>query len=146
MLTRSLATGAVAIVGFLVLVATTELFWFGPPAGAHNAGELFASLGGAVLTFLTWAVVGWCVARTARALRLARYSVPIGMIVPVTAIVAFAVSVDLDAWSTGFGVLSFAAASAGVLVTTRRRRRDAATPDPDPLPEPKGHPPVRMAA
>ncbi|WP_423463468.1 hypothetical protein ACO229_01315 [Promicromonospora sp. MS192] len=143
-MTRSLATGAVAIVGFLVLVATTELFWFGPPAGAHNAGELFASFGGAVLTFLTWSVVGWGVARTARALRLARYSVPIGMAVPVAAIVAFAVTIHLDAWSTGFGVLSFAAASAGVLGTRRRRRRSASAPDP--LREPKGHPPVRMAA
>ena len=40
MLTRSLVTGTAAIVGFLVLVATTELFWFGPPSGAHNAGEM----------------------------------------------------------------------------------------------------------
>ena len=43
MLTRSLVTGTVAIVGFLVLVTTTELFYFGPPVGAHNAGEVFAS-------------------------------------------------------------------------------------------------------
>lgn len=142
MLTRSLVTGSVAIVGFLVLVATTELFYFGSPAGAQNGGEVFASLGGAVLTLLTWAVVGWCVARTARALRLARLSVVIGMLVPVAAIIAFARTIELDAWSTGFGVLSFAAASAGVLVTGRRRRRAV----PSPIPEPKGHPPVRMAA
>lgn len=142
MLTRSLATGTVAVVGFLVLVATTELFYFGPPAGAHNAGEAFASFGGAVLTFLTWAVVGWSVARTARALRLVRWSVVIGMVVPVAAIVAFTLTVDLDAWSTGFGVLAFAAASAGVLVTSRHRRAVA----PSALPHTKGHPPVRMAA
>ncbi|MFC8798917.1 hypothetical protein ACFT2C_14370 [Promicromonospora sp. NPDC057138] len=135
-------TGLVAIVGFLVLVATTELFYFGPPAGAHNAGEAFASVGGAVLMVLTWAVVGWCVARTARALRLPRVSVLVGMLVPVAAIIAFAVTVDLDAWSTGSGVLSFAAASAGVLVTSRRRRSTTASA----MPEPKGHPPVRMAA
>lgn len=142
MLTRSLVTGTVAIVGFLVLVATTELFYFGPPDGAHNAGEAFASFGGAALTFLTWAVVGWCVARTARALRLARVSVLVGMAVPVAAIVAFTLTVDLDAWSTGFGVLSFAAASAGVLVTIRRRR----PAEPRAVPQSKGHPPVRMAA
>ena len=142
MLTRSLVTGTATIVGFLVLVATTELFYFGPPAGAHNAGEVFASLGGAALTFLTWAVVGWCVARAARALRLARVSVLIGMVAPVAAIIAFTLTVDLDAWSTGFGVLSFAAASSGVLVTSRRRK--AATPRV--MSEPKGHPPVRMAA
>lgn len=142
MLTRSLVTGTVAIVGFLVLVATTELFYFGPPAGAHNAGEVFASLGGATLTLLTWAVVGWCVARTARALRLVRSSVLIGMIVPVAAIVAFAVTVDLDAWATGFGVLSFAAASVGVLVTMRRRP----TQEPTRVPRSNGHPPVHMAA
>lgn len=142
MLTRSLVTGLVAIVGFLVLVAATELFYFGPPAGAHNGGEVFASLGGAVLTLLTWAVVGWCVARTARALRLVRVSVVIGMLVPVAAIIAFALTIELDAWSTGVGVLAFAAASAGVLVTSRRRRTTA----PSTMPEPKGHPPVRMAA
>lgn len=142
MLTRSLVTGSVAIVGFLVLVATTELFYFGPPAGAHNAGEVFASLGGAILTLLTWAVVGWCVARTARALRLVRVSVVVGMLVPVAAIIAFALNIELNAWSTGFGVLAFAAASAGVLVTSRRRRATA----PTAIPEPKGHPPVRMAA
>jgi hypothetical protein len=135
-------TGSVAIVGFLVLVATTELFYFGSPAGAHNGGEVFASLGGAILTLLTWAVVGWCVARTARALRLARASVAIGMLVPVAAIIAFTQTVDLDAWSTGFGVLVFAAASAGVLVTSRRRRATA----PSAMSEPKGHPPVHMAA
>lgn len=142
MLTRSLVTGTVAIVGFLVLVATTELFYFGPPAGAHNAGEVFASLGGAALTLLTWAVVSWCVARTARALRLTRYSVLIGMVVPVAAILAFTLTVDLDAWSTGFGVLAFAAASAGVLVTIRRR---PAT-EPTQVPRRNGHPPVHMAA
>ena len=142
MLTRSLVTGSVAIVGFLVLVATTELFYFGPPTGAHNGGEVFASLGGAILTLLTWAVVGWTVARTARALRLARVSLVVGLLVPVAAIIAFAFTVELNAWSTGFGVLAFAAASAGVLVTTRRRR--AATPTA--MPAPKGHPPVRMAA
>jgi len=141
-LTRSLVTGAVAIVGFLVLVATTDLFYFGPPTGAHNAGEAFASFGGAVLSLLTWAVVGWSVARVTRALLLARVSVVAGMAVPVAAIVTFAVSVDLDAWSTGFGVLSFAAASAGVLVTTRRR----SPAPPAAMPQPKGHPPVRMAA
>lgn len=142
MLTRSLVTGTVAIVGFLVLVATTELFYFGPPAGAQNAGEVFASLGGATLTLLTWAVVGWCVARTARALRLVRASVPIGMVVPVAAIIAFAVTVDLDAWATGFGVLAFAAASAGVLVTIRRRP----SAGPSPVARSNGHPPVHMAA
>lgn len=142
MLTRSLVTGTAAIVGFLVLVATTELFWFGPPSGAHNAGEIFASVGGAALTVLTWAVVGWSVARIARALRLARISVLVGMVAPVGAIVAFTLSVDLDAWSTGFGVLAFAAASAGVLVTIRRRK--AARPTA--IPGSKGHPPVRMAA
>ncbi|MCP2264244.1 hypothetical protein ACFQHV_18010 [Promicromonospora thailandica] len=141
MLTRSLATGAVAVVGFLALVATTELFWFGPPTGAQNAGELFASFGGAALTFMTWAAVGWSVARMARALRLARFSLPIGLAVPAAAVVAFAVTAELDAWSTGFGVVSFAAASAGVLATRRRR----STPAPDPVEEP-GHPPLRMAA
>jgi low temperature requirement protein LtrA len=135
-------TGTVAIVGFLVLVATTELFYFGPPAGAHNAGEAFASLGGATLTLLTWAVVGWCVARTARALRLARVSVLIGMVVPVAAIVAFALTVDLDAWATGFGVSVFAAASTGVLVTIRRKP----TAGPGPVARTNGHPPVHMAA
>jgi hypothetical protein len=135
-------TGTVAVVGFLVLVATTELFYFGPPAGAHNAGEAFASMGGAALSFLTWAVVGWSVARTARALRLVRSSVVIGLLVPAAAIVAFTLTADLDAWSTGFGVLSFAAASAGVLVTTRRRRPTTSSP----LVPPKGHPPVHMAA
>ncbi len=142
MLTRSLVTGTAAIVGFLVLVATTELFWFGPPSGAHNAGEVFASVGGAALTVLTWAVVGWGVARIARALRLTRVSVLVGMLAPVGAIVAFTLSVELDAWSTGFGVLAFASASAGVLVTIRRRRSAGTTA----LPESKGHPPVRMAA
>jgi hypothetical protein len=135
-------TGTVAIVGFLVLVATTELFYFGPPAGAHNAGEAFASVGGAALSFLTWAVVGWSVARTARALRLVRSSVVIGLLVPAAAIVAFTLTADLDGWSTGFGVLSFAAASAGVLVTTRRRRPTTSSP----LVPPQGHPPVHMAA
>jgi hypothetical protein len=135
-------TGTVAIVGFLVLVATTELFYFGPPAGVHNAGEAFASFGGATLTLLTWAVVGWGVARTARALRLVRLSVLIGMVVPVAAIVAFTLTVDLDAWSTGFGVLAFAAASAGVLVTIRRRPAAA----PGRVPRSNGHPPVHMAA
>lgn len=142
MLRRSLVTGLVAIVGFLVLVTTTELFYFGPPAGAHNSGEVFASLGGAILMVLTWAIVGWGVALTARALRLVRASVIIGMLVPVAAIIAFALTVELDAWSTGCGVLSFAAASAGVLFTSRRRRPTA----PRAIPEPKGHPPVRMAA
>lgn len=142
MLTRSLVTGLVAIVGFLALVATTELFYFGPPAGAHNAGEVFASVGGAAMTVLTWAVVGWCVARTARTLRLARVSVLIGMAAPVAAIIAFALTVDLDGWSTGFGVLSFAAASSGVLVTSRRRKAAGHSV----APEHKGHPPVRMAA
>jgi len=141
-LTRSLVTGTAAIAGFLVLVTATELFYFGPPAGAHNAGEVFASVGGAALTFLTWAAIGWCVARLARALRLARVSVLIGMVAPVAAIVVFTLTVDLDAWSTGFGVLSFAAASTGVLVTSRRRK--AARPSV--VPAPKGHPPVRMAA
>ena len=56
--------------------------------------------------------MSWFVARTARALRLARYSVLIGMVVPVAAIVAFTLTVDLDAWATGFGVLC-----------SRRRRR-----------------------
>ncbi|MFI2366359.1 hypothetical protein [Promicromonospora sp. NPDC019610] len=135
-------TGTAAIVGFLVLVATTELFWFGPPSGAHNAGEIFASVGGAALTVLTWAVVGWSVARIARAMRLTRISVLVGMAAPVGAIVAFALSVDLDAWSTGFGVLAFAAASAGVLVTIRRRKAVR----PTAIPGSKGHPPVRMAA
>ncbi|MDR7384553.1 hypothetical protein [Promicromonospora iranensis] len=142
MLTRSLVTVTVAIVGFLVLVATTELFYFGPPAGAHNAGEVFASLGGATLTLLTWAVVGWGVARTARALRLVRLSVLVGMVVPVAAIVAFALTVELDAWSTGFGAFAFAAASAGVLVTIRRRP----TTEPSPVARHNGHPPVHMAA
>ena len=142
MLTRSLVTGTAAIVGFLVLVATTELFYFGPPSDAQNGGEVFASVGGATLTLLTWAVVGWSVARTARALRLARWSVPVGMLAPVGAIVAFTLTVDLDAWSTGYGVLAFAAASAGVLVTIRRRR----SAQPTALPGTKGHPPVRMAA
>lgn len=142
MLTRSLVTGTVAIVGFLVLVATTELFYFGPPAGAHNAGEVFASLGGIALTLLTWAVVSWFVARTARVLLHARYSVLIGMVVPVAAIVAFALTVDLDAWATGFGVLVFAAASAGVLVTIRRGRKA----EPTPVTRTNGHPPVHMAA
>jgi low temperature requirement protein LtrA len=141
-LTRSLVTGTVAIVGFLVLVATTELFYFGPPAGAHNAGEAFASFGGAALALLTWAVVGWCVARTARALRLARVSVLVGMVAPVAAIVAFALTVDLDSWSAGFGVLSFAAASLGVLVASRHRKAGGSGV----VPAPKGHPPVRMAA
>jgi low temperature requirement protein LtrA len=136
-------TGSVAIVGFLVLIATTELFYFGPPSGAHNGGEAFASIGGAVLTFLTWAVVGWVVARTTRALRLVRMSLVVGMLVPVAAIIAFAVTVDLDAWSTGFGVLSFVSASAGVLATRRRRRRPT---EPTSLPQPNGHPPVHMAA
>ena len=142
MLKRSLVTGTVAIVGFLVLVATTELFYFGPPAGAHNAGEVFASVVGTALTLLTWAVVSWFVARTARALRLVRFSVLIGMVVPVGANVAFALTVDLDAWATGFGVLSFAAASAGVLVTMRRRPAQ----EPTRVTPTNGHPPVRMAA
>lgn len=142
MLTRCLVTGTAAIVGFLVLVATTELFWFGPPAGAHNAGEAFASVGGAALTFLTWAMVGWSVARIARALRLVRTALFAGMAVPVAAIVTFAMTVDLDGWSTGFGVLAFAAASAGVLVTTRRRGRSA---EAGVMSRPNGHPPVRMA-
>lgn len=142
MLTRSLVTGTVAIVGFLALVATTELFYFGPPADANNAGEVFAAVGGAVIALLTWAVVGWSVARAARALRLSRFSVLIGMAAPVAAITAFALTVDLDVWSTGFGVLSFAAASSGVLVTIRRRK----APSPAVVPQPKGHPPVRMAA
>ena len=142
MLRRSLVTGLVAIVGFLVLVTTTELFYFGPPGGAHNGGEVFASLGGAILMVVTWAVVGWGVTWAARAFRLARVSVVIGMLVPVAAIIAFALTVDLDAWSTGCGAVSFAAASAGVLFTSRRRR--ATTPSA--IPEPKGHPPVRMAA
>ena len=142
MLKRSLATGAVAIAGFLVLVATTELVYFGPPEGAHNAGEMFAAIGGAVFTLLTWAAVGWGVARTARAFRFVRLSLVIGMAVPVGAIVAFALTADLDVWSTGFGVLSFAAASAGVLWTLRRARVAV----PSTMPEPKGHPPVRMAA
>ncbi|WP_369375057.1 hypothetical protein AB1046_10540 [Promicromonospora sp. Populi] len=134
--------GTVAIVGFLVLVATTELFYFGPPEGAHNAGEAFASFAGIALTLLTWAAVGWFVARTARALRLVRVSVLVGMVAPVAAIIVFALKVDLDAWSTVFGVLSFAAASAGVLVTTRRRR----TKEPSAAPQQNGHPPVHMAA
>lgn len=134
MLTRSLVTAVVAFVGFLVLVATTELFYFGPPAGAHNAGEAFASFGGAALAFLTWAVVGWSVARTAQALRLVRSSVAVGTAVPVAAIIAFGLTVDLDAWSIGFGVLSFAAASAGVLVTRRRRRTTPPTAIPLRLP------------
>ncbi|MFD2028618.1 hypothetical protein [Promicromonospora aerolata] len=142
MLTRSLVTGSVAIVGFLVLVATTELFYFGPPDGAHNAGELFASYGGAVLTLLTWAVVGWCVARTARALRLPRVSVLVGMLVPLAAIVVFALTVDLNGWSTGFGAFSFAAASAGVLVTVRAGR----SAGPSAVVRTEGRPPVRMAA
>jgi hypothetical protein len=141
-LRRSLATGLLAIVGFLVLFTTTELFYFGPPSSAHNSGELFASVGGSILMVFTWACVGWSVARTTRALRLARASVLVGMLVPVAAIITFALTVNLDAWSTGSGVLSFAAASAGVLFTTRRRR--ATTPST--IPEPKGHPPVRMAA
>jgi low temperature requirement protein LtrA len=135
-------TGTVAIVGFLMLVATTELFYFGPPDGAQNAGEVFASLGGAALTLLTWAGVGWCVARTARALRLTRLSVLVGMIGPVAAIVAFAVTVDLDGWSTGFGALSFAAASVGVLASVRGGRSG----QPSAVARPEGHPPVRMAA
>lgn len=134
MLTRSLVTAVVAFVGFLVLVATTELFYFGPPAGAHNAGEAFASFGGAALAFLTWAVVGWSVARTAQALRLVRSSVAVGTAVPVAAIIAFGLTVDLDAWSIGFGVLSFAAASAGALVTCRRRRTTPPTAIPLRLP------------
>ncbi|MFD6140063.1 hypothetical protein [Promicromonospora sp. NPDC060271] len=135
-------TGAVAIVGFLVLVATTELFYFGPPAGAHNAGEVFASVVGTTLTLITWAVVSWFVARTAHVLLHARYSVLIGLVVPVAAIVAFALTADLDAWATGFGVLVFAAASAGVLMTIRRNRKT----DPTPVTTSKGHPPVHMAA
>ncbi|MEU4385120.1 hypothetical protein [Promicromonospora sp. NPDC023805] len=142
MLKRSLVTGTVAIVGFLVLVATTELFYFGPPAGAHNAGEAFASVVGTTLMLLTWAVVSWFVARTARVLLHARYSVLIGMVVPVAAIVAFALTVDLDAWATGFGVLLFAAGSAGVLVTLRRSRHTESAP----LPRTNGRPPVHMAA
>lgn len=142
MLTRSLATVTVAIVGFLVLVATTELFWFGRPDGARNGGEVFASLGGAALTFLTWAVVSWCVARTARALRLVRASVLVGMAVPAAAIVAFALSVELDVWSTGFGVLVFSAASSGVLITTRRPKPAG----PTVVRGRGGHPPVHMAA
>lgn len=141
-MTRSLATGTVAIVGFLVLVATTELFYFGPPDGAHNAGELFAALGGAALTLLTWAAVGWGVARTAQAFRFGRISLLVGMAVPVAAIVVFALTADLDGWSTGFGVLSFAAASTGVLVTIRRRRPAGTST----VARPNGHPPVRMAA
>jgi low temperature requirement protein LtrA len=141
-LKRSLVTGTVAIVGFLVLIATTELFYFGPPAGAHNAGEVFASVVGTALTLLTWAVVSWFVARTARVLLHARYSVLIGLVVPVAAIVAFALTADLDAWATGFGVLVFAAASAGVLVTLRRGPKT----EPTPVPRTNGHPPVRMAA
>ncbi|MFD2792733.1 hypothetical protein ACFS27_04135 [Promicromonospora vindobonensis] len=136
-------TGTVTIVGFLVLVATTELFYFGPPDGAQNAGEVFASLGGAALTLLTWAGVGWCVARTARALRLTRFSVLVGMVGPVAAIVAFAVTVDLDGWSTGFGALAFAAASAGVLATMRSRRSDGSTAVPT-ASEP--HPPIHLPA
>lgn len=142
MLKRSLVTGTVAIVGFLVLIATTELFYFGPPAGAHNAGEVFASVVGTTLTLLTWAVVSWFVARTARVLLNARYAVLIGLVAPVAAIVAFTLTVDLDAWATGFGVLVFAAASAGVLVTLRRGRKTESTP----LPRTNGHPPVHMAA
>lgn len=144
MLTRSLVTGTVAIVGFLVLVATTELFYFGPPDGAQNAGEVFASLGGAALTLLTWAGVGWCVARTARALRLTRYSVLLGMMGPVAAIVAFAVTIDLDGWATGFGALSFAAASAGVLATLRGRR--TAGPAAAPTQEAPPTPPIHLPA
>jgi len=140
--TRSLATGAVALVGFLALVATTELFWFGPPGGAHNAGELFALVGGAVLALVTWALVGWSVARLARVLRRPRASVPLGLAAPAAAVVVLALTVDLDPWSTGFGVLAFAAAAGGVLVT---RRRPGAVP-PGELPAPHGHPPVRMAA
>jgi hypothetical protein len=135
-------TGLVAIVGFLVLFTTTELFYFGSPASAQNGGELFASVGGSILMVCTWACVGWSVARTTRALRLARVSVLIGMAVPVAAIITFALTVELDAWSTGSGVLSFAAASAGVLFTTRGRRTTTSSA----IPEPKGHPPVRMAA
>jgi hypothetical protein len=141
-LRRSLVTPVVAIVGFLGLVATTDLFYFGPPTGAHNAGELFASFGGAAIALLTWALVGWAVARTVRGLGLPRVSVLVGMVPPVAAIVVFALTVDLDGWSTGFGALSFAAASVGVLVTTRRRK--AGTPSV--VSQPKGHPPVRMAA
>lgn len=142
MVTRSLATGAVALVGFLALVATTELFWFGPPSGAHNAGELFALVAGAVLALVTWALVGWTVARVARALRRPRASVVLGLAVPAAAVLVLALTVDLDPWSTGFGVLAFAAASGGVLATLRRR---PAVP-PDELRTPHGHPPVRMAA
>jgi len=141
-LKRSLVTGTVAIVGFLVLIATTELFYFGPPAGAHNAGEVFASVVGTTLTLLTWAVVSWFVARTARVLLHARYAVLIGLVAPVAAIVAFTLTVDLDAWAAGFGALVFAAASAGVLVTLRRSRKTESTP----LPRTNGHPPVHMAA
>lgn len=142
MLTRSLVIGTVTIVGFLVLVATTELFYFGPPDGAQNGGEVFASLGGAALTLLTWAGVGWCVARTARALRLTRFSVLVGMVGPVAAIVAFAVTIDLDGWATGFGALSFAAASAGVLATLRSRRPAEAGA----VSSPESHPAIHLPA
>lgn len=142
MLTRSLVTGTVTIVGFLVLVATTELFYFGSPEGAQNGGEVFASLGGGALTLLTWAGVGWCVARTARALRLTRFSVLVGMAGPVGAIVAFAVTIDLDGWATGFGALAFAAASAGVLATLRGRRSAGAGP----VTGTESHPPLHLPA